>query len=379
MSSRVRTILIHGSLFLVTFVTTTLSGSEWVYGRSVLDPTYSWVDFTSGFEFSVPFLAFLTFHEFGHYIVARLNRIRVSLPYYIPLPPISLSIGTLGAIIRIRQKVPSSVKNFDVGIAGPLSGFIISVACLLYGFSTLPPPGYIFRFHPEYEQLGPDYAQIAYSKEYLETRQAVDVRLGDNLLMAILRRIAADPARVPNAHELMHYPWLLAGFLGLVFTSLNLLPVGQLDGGHVSYGLFGAIGHRKVAVVFFIAFLFYAGLGYFHPSEPDLYWKLPLYVVFLFFCLRGLGLADKDTFMVALIITAVQLGLAWMFPHLQGYPGWLLFAFILGRFVGIRHPGAEIELPLDDQRRALGWLAVAIFFLTFTPNPLEIVLYVSGQ
>ena len=117
-------ILIHSSLFVITFITTTLAGTEWTYGKSVLMPGYSWNDFLSGMSYSIPCLLILTVHEFGHYFTAIYHRVRTTLPYYIPLPPLSLMIGTMGALIRLKGKVTSKQQHFDIGIAGPLAGFI---------------------------------------------------------------------------------------------------------------------------------------------------------------------------------------------------------------------------------------------------------------
>src|SRR6185436_15295388 len=118
---------------------------------------------------------------------------------------------------------------FDIGIAGPLAGFVVAFAILWYGFATLPPPEYIFQFHPSYEQYGLDYANFVYRPEFMP-EGTVDLVMGKNLLFMFFEKFVADPTRVPNPHEIMHYPYLLAGFWALVFTGINLLPIGQLDG-----------------------------------------------------------------------------------------------------------------------------------------------------
>ena len=126
-------ILIHLSLFVVTFITTTLAGAEWTYGRSVFMPDYTWVDFLSGMSYAIPFLLILTVHEFGHYFTAIHYRVKTTLPYFIPLPPITFMFGTMGALIRLKGKVSSKLHHFDIGIAGPLAGFVVAFAVLLYG------------------------------------------------------------------------------------------------------------------------------------------------------------------------------------------------------------------------------------------------------
>jgi len=379
MNPKLKTSLIHASLFIVTFITTTLAGAEWTHGKNILAGDYSWADFYSGLPYSICFLSILTAHEFGHYFTAIYNRVKTSLPYYIPLPPIPMMLGTLGALIRLKQHVGSTKKNFDIGIAGPLAGFVVALAFLFYGFTHLPPPEYIFQIHPEYEQYGLDYANYVYAPGFLP-EGTLNIYLGKNLLFLFFEKFVADPVRLPNVHELIHYPFLFAGFLALVFTSINLLPIGQLDGGHVLYGLAGYKWHRRIASIVFLGFLFYAGLGYVHPSEglEVLIYKIPLFVGFHYLAMRGLQLSTKDTLMYALGLFAVQYLIVTVFPAVHGYSGWLLFAFLIGRFIGIQHPPSEDEQPLSSGRVMLGWLALIIFILCFTPNPLEMIQSVSG-
>ncbi len=378
MNATLKTALIHSSLFIVTFITTTLAGAEWTIGKSVWMPDYTWQDFYAGLPYSICFLSILTAHEFGHYFTAIYNKIRTSLPYFIPLPPIPLMFGTLGAVIRLRERVRSTQQNFDIGIAGPLAGFVVSLGFLWYGFTHLPPPEYIFQIHPEYQQFGLDYAKYVYQPGFVPEGSA-SIFIGKNLLFLFFENYVGDPALVPNMQELIHYPFLFAGFLSLVFTSINLLPIGQLDGGHVLYGLVGKVWHRRVASVIFLLFLFYAGLGFIHPADgvDTLWYTIPLFIGFLYMCLKGLGLSKRDTWMYALSIFAIQYAIVWMFPWVRGYPGWLLFAFLIGRFVGIGHPPSVIEKPLTRERVILGWIALVIFVICFSPNPIEIVQVIS--
>lgn len=355
-------------LFLATFVTTTLAGAEWSYGRSVYMEGFGWRDFVSGLPFSVSFLSILTVHEFGHYFTARFHGVKSSLPYYIPIPPFPLSIGTMGAVIRLRQRVYSNIQNFDIGLAGPLAGFILASGILFYGFTNLPAKEYIYQIHPEYEAYGDNYADHVYTSN----ENVIDIVVGKNLLFMFFEKFVADPERMPNPHELMHYPFLFAGFLALVFTSLNLLPIGQLDGGHVLYGLVGYKRHKQVATVAFLLLLSYAGLGLLKPNDPidDLLINIPLYLGFLYFAMKGLRLSTRDTIMYASILFAIQFSASWFFPTIEGYSGWMLFAFVIGRFLGIDHPPCLIEVPLDRNRKILGWVALLIFVLSFTPAPL---------
>jgi membrane-associated protease RseP (regulator of RpoE activity) len=378
MSSDQKRVLLQLGLFIITFITTTLAGAEWSYGRSIFAPDYSWSDFLSGLEYSIPFLLILTVHEFGHYFAAKYHKVKVTLPYYLPMPPLPFSIGTMGALIRLREKVYSKKQNFDIGFAGPLAGFVAALVILFYGFTHLPEPEYIFQIHPEYEQYGLSYADYVYQNQ---KESIIDITIGKNLLFLFFENFVADPARVPNPHEIMHYPIIFAGFLSLVFTFLNLLPIGQLDGGHVAYGLFGSKLHRIVASIIFVAFLFYAGIGVVTPrdgAESLLYW-IPGSIAFLYMALSGLGLPKRDTIMYALIMFAALFVLSWLYPNLQGYSGWLLFGFLIGRFIGIQHPPSEIEEPLDTKRIILGWLCLLIFIICFTPAPLTIAEIIVEQ
>lgn len=322
MENTPRRLALHIGLFLITFVTTTLAGSEWVHGASIFSGHYTWLDFQKGMPYSVSFLFILSVHEFGHYFTAIYHRVRVSLPYYIPLPPIiflPLLFGTLGALIRLRSRVQSKQQTFDIGIAGPLAGLVAALLVLGYGFATLPPPEYIFQFHPEYEQFGLDYANHVYSAKYM-SKGTVDVTIGRNILYYLFEKFVGDPARVPNVHEIMHYPYLLSGFLALVFTSINLLPMSQLDGGHVLYGLLGFKRHRDVARVVFIAVIFYAGLGVIKLIGPDSdpLWHGALYLGFLYVSLMGLRFSPQDTLMVATALLAGQVTLSWLIPSVVG-------------------------------------------------------------
>jgi membrane-associated protease RseP (regulator of RpoE activity) len=378
MNSELKRVLIQVGLFVVTVITTTLAGAELTYSKSILfTPDYNWQDFVSGLEFSIPFLFILTVHEFGHYFTARYHKIKVTLPYYIPVPPLPaiLNIGTFGALIRLRERVYSKKQNFDIGIAGPLAGFVAALLVLFYGFWNLPEPEYIYKFHPEYEQYGLNYAETVYDtlKPY-----TADVVFGKNLLFEFFERVVADPARVPNPHEMMHYPIIMAGFFSLIFTFLNLLPIGQLDGGHVAYGLLGFKKHKILATTIFLAVIFYAGIGLVSPNDaPEhLMIMIPASIAYLYTIFNGLRLSQKDKLMYAVLMFASIFVLSLIFPKAEGYPGWLLFCFIIGRFIGIEHPPTDVEEPLDTKRIILGLLALLIFIVCFSPAPIEAELIV---
>lgn len=380
---------IHILLFVITLITTTLAGAEWMFGRSFIptqwltdDPKViaqviplGWREFWAGFQYSGPFLAILTVHEFGHYFTAKYNQVRVTLPYYIPLWFGGSGIGTMGAFIRIKDAINSRRKYFDIGIAGPLAGFVLALLVLWYGFTNLPEPEFIFSIHPEYQKYGLDYGKYVYKN----LPEGGAIAFGDNLLFWFFKTYVADPARLPHMYEMIHYPYLLAGFLALFFTSLNLIPIGQLDGGHVLYALIGRERFKLVAPVLFVGFAFYAGLGWFTVGEfnlikdDDFYAKLAnlgLYVFFLSICFSRIFENNRTTaWLLALAVVVVQLSLSYALPDLKGYPGFFAFIFILGRFLGVYHPETELQEPLDTKRKVLGWLALVIFVISFSPQP----------
>jgi hypothetical protein len=273
----------------------------------------------------------------------------------------------MGAIIKIEGAIQTRKQFFDIGIAGPLAGFVIALGVLWYGFNHLPPPEHIFEIHPEYQQYGLDYPDHVYEEG------AASFAVGSNLLFDFFATyVATDPALVPHPQEIIHYPWIFAGFLALLFTSLNLIPIGQLDGGHILYGLIGSERHRIISAGLFVAFIFYAGLGIVTPfdSSEDLLWGIPLYMAFLYYAFYNVHKAINDRMLLAVSVFAAQFVLAWIYPGITGYSGWLLFAFLIGRVLGVYHPPALYDDELDWKRKLLGWLALLIFILSFSPRPL---------
>lgn len=390
--NKFRTYLLHLILFLVTLVTTTLAGAEWIFGYPFFSSKLmSWDKILRGLEFSLPFLGFLTVHEFGHYFTAKWNRVKVTLPFYIPLwTGIFSTIGTLGAFIAIRSHLHSRRQFFDIGIAGPLAGFVVALGVLWYGYTHLPPREYVFEIHPEYITEYPDeYKKYggAYEKYVLnypnnkekykdfagKPREGDLMLVGKNLIMLFFENyLVSDKSRIPSPSEMMHYPFLFAGFLGLLFTALNLTPVGQLDGGHILYGLVGHQLYNRISPVLFTAFVFYAGLGLItlNQSLDSLIFSIPLYVLFLFLVFSRVSPYPNTVLLLSLSVFATQFFLASLFPWMQGYPGWLAFTFLLGRVLGIYHPPAREDQPLDTGRKVLGWIALLIFIISVSPAPL---------
>ncbi len=298
--------ILQGGLFVATFFTTTLAGVQWLNK----DP-YDLANFSSGLRYSLSLLAVLAAHEFGHYFAARYHRVAATLPYFIPVPYLPVNpFGTMGAVIRIKSLWPSKKALFDVGIAGPIAGFVVTLAVLLYGFATLPGKEYLYAIHPEYRLL----AHIP----------ATGFTFGNSLFFWTLTRLFAFHGFVPPMNEVYHYPYLCVGWFGLFVTALNLIPVGQLDGGHILYSLTGGKVQGAVARMFFIV----------------------LIVV---------GLASLIPF--------------FGFGRYLGTMGWLLWALLLYFFVKLDHPPIPDDEPLSPNRRILGWTTFVIFVMTFPPVP----------
>jgi membrane-associated protease RseP (regulator of RpoE activity) len=322
--------LLHAALFIATVVTTLYAGAFWGGHPAVLslDLHEMLKSLAGGIPYSFSLLLFLTVHEFGHYFATVRHHIRATLPFYIPLPPLPmfLSLGTMGAVIKIRERMTGTNALFDIGIAGPLSGFMVCTGLLVYGFLNLPPADFIYTIHPDY--MKPGVMEAA--------SRSSTLHLGKNLFWILLENIIA-PENLPPMTEMYHYPYLFAGWLGTIVTALNLLPVGQLDGGHIVYAMFGRKGHTLIARAFLI---FIAILG------------LPSFIELL------LLLFTPD---YANLVPEGLLRWSWS--------GWLLWALILYRVIGRNHPPASYEHSLDLMRNILGWLAIVVFVLCFTPVP----------
>ncbi|MBC3538240.1 site-2 protease family protein [Rufibacter sediminis] len=368
-----RKLALHLFLFLLTLFTTTMAGAEWRYGRSffygadgfVWPGADTWTQIAGGLAFSLGFLGFLTTHEFGHYFTARYYRVRVTLPYYIPVwLGVTFGIGTMGAFIRIKERIFSRKEFFDIGIAGPLAGFVVALALLTYGFTHLPSQEYLYSIHPEYRVFGQNYADYVYTR-------ADDLAIGRNLLFWLFEELVADPALLPSRYEIVHYPFLFAGFLSLFFTALNLLPIGQLDGGHILYGMLGYERFNRLSPILYTGFIFYAGLGLLsldiNPEED--WWMWAGYALYLFIVFRPLFPEPRRGVLLAAGVLSAQVLVQFLWPDVQGYNGWLVFGLILSRVLGVFHPPSPNEAPLSKGRILLGWFALVVFVLCFSPAP----------
>ncbi len=388
-----RVIFRHSTLFVLTFISASLTGALFV-GHTAGIPDDFILFSAEGFRFymnmviwegvlfAALLLGFLAVHEFGHYFAAMRHKISASLPYFIPFP-IS-PIGTLGAVIRIRSQIKNSRHMFDVGAAGPLAGFIAALLILLYGFTTLPDPDYIQNF-AGHELLNEYIAEHGtFPDEPLSdsgNREPDVMVLGNTLLFSF---IASFFDKAPPMWELYHYPFLFAGWLGLFFTALNLLPVGQLDGGHILYTLIGYRRHRIAARIFFIIVMILAGLG----AIPLLQTILQLYDVplaltsWLIWALLSLLLIARGfksdsvwtipAWTTVLVMDALLL-IIFDPSVFSGFTVWIFWALFIVFLVKIEHPPVLLEQPLTPARKVIGWICMVIFFLCISPNPIYFI------
>lgn len=256
----------HHTIHIVLFILTVIS---------------TWM--TGGLSYSIAIILILLGHELGHYFMSRRYGMRATLPFFLPFP---LSpFGTLGAVIRMEGPLLSRKALFDTGVAGPLTSLLLSIPAIAIGlkYSTLIPTSHL--------------------------KEGTTLRLADPFLFSMIQRLVLG--EVPENVDVLLHPIGYAGWVGLFVTALNLFPVGQLDGGHIAYALFG----RKSRAIFLIAI---TGMGF---------------------------------------ITVFY------------NPGWFLMLILMILF-GFRHP-----MPLDDQtpingkRKAIGGLMFLVFLLSFNPSP----------
>src|SRR6185295_324507 len=258
---------LHGSLLILTIITTILAGIILVAPEvpSSEPPLATPLDYllylllsylywgaelfkysiahphliAEGATFSASLLAILFSHEMGHYLACRYYKVDATLPYFIPAPPIFLA-GTFGAFIKIRAAIPTRRALFDIGIAGPLAGFVVAIPIAVIGVLTVAPP-------------------LANSGgEHL-------MYFTDPLLFRLIGKLAGvtlDPNSPTN-------PYYMAGWIGLLVTSLNLMPVGQLDGGHGTFAVFGGPAHKIIGRAVFVMVALLAVLGFWWHGSPS--------------------------------------------------------------------------------------------------------------
>ena len=280
-----RPIWINIVLFIATIITTTLAGSiQWVsiYEANLMDiisPSY----LVKGLiYFSVPLLLILGIHEMGHYFASKRHNVDSSLPFFIPLPP-PFILGTFGALISTREPIPNRKALLDIGVSGPICGFLVAIPISFLGFFFM--------------QQNPIYP--------------VSDAAGFTIMFPLVLQWISGFFSIPT--DAIIHPTMFAAWVGVFLTAVNLLPVGQLDGGHVARALF---------------------------KEKHKYGSW------------------------AVIILLVSLAL------FTTYTGWLMFAFIILFLIGTQHqPPLNESSPLDTKRKIIGIIALIIFIISFAPIP----------
>jgi membrane-associated protease RseP (regulator of RpoE activity) len=254
---------------------------------------YTPEDLKYGLKFSLSLLVILATHEAGHYVASRIYGVDATLPYFIPTPPLIGPAGTLGAFIKILSPLPSRRATFDIGVAGPIAGFLMLIPVAIAGFMTIQ------TVSATTATALPD--EIYFSKPLLFQTMAYFFNHDLNLLIA------------PN-------PFFWAAWIGLLVTSLNLIPSGQLDGGHAVFAVFGETIHKWTGYAAFGAMVVISTLGWF----------------------------------------------------LYNSPSGLLFTVLLGVMMRIKHPEPIDDTPLDFKRKVIAFLTLLIFALSFVPFPIQI-------
>lgn len=375
-----RTKLKHLGLFLLTFASVAVMGGIFFVGYSATAEGILDMVFWEGALFAFLLLLFLGTHEFGHYFAAVHHKVSTTLPYFIPLPLIS-PIGTVGAVIRIKEQIQDTIKLYDIGISGPLAGFVVALGVLLIGFATLPEPDFLANFAQHEDVVAHTQEYGSFPEDPVAPEGAESIFFGETLLYTF---IASFFDNAPPMWEMYHYPFLLAGWLGLFFTALNLMPVGQLDGGHILYALIGYRRHRIVARIFYGAVVTMAGFAIVPLLDslsrqvlPEglsagwLLWALLTYGIFRKAYLRH-PVWTLAMWLSSLLIVTLA-GFVISNPDFgSGFGVWVMFSLFLLYFVGIEHPPVRYERPLDLRRRVLGWLTMLIFILCISPTPIYV-------
>jgi membrane-associated protease RseP (regulator of RpoE activity) len=269
-------------LFLLTVVTTLIAGSSFYVSYEELIDHPGLI--VSGIPFAFSLLSILLAHEMGHFITSRRYRVDVTLPYFIPAPTL---FGTLGAVIKMRSPIRKKTMLLDIGAAGPLAGIAIAIPLVIWGL-----------YHSQVIPITPG------EQSYLF--------FGDSLLFKLLSYLIVGT--IPDGYDIMLSPIAFAGWVGFLVTALNLMPIGQLDGGHIAYALFGR-GQRIVSRIF--------------------------------------------------VGVLVVLGVVY-------YLGWLVWA-VLVLVIGVDHPPvSDGDAGLDRRRMVVGWFCFFLFIVTFIPVPVKI-------
>ena len=296
---------INAVLFVLTVLSTLFVGS--LFSENLLSIHSGWElllpqNLIKGLPFAAALLGILTAHEFGHYFAARHHNVSVTLPYFIPMP---LGFGTLGAFIQLKEPVPDRRKLFDIGVAGPLAGLALAIPLLILGLATSP-------VRVPTPELG----------AWVE---------GNSILYFAAKWFIFGQV-LPNAltHEdVIMNQITTAAWIGLLVTALNLLPVGQLDGGHTVFAMFGK------------------------RARPI---NLVTVGMMTLFAIAGLEPVQR----LLPILGSV------------GFNGWFIWLLLILTVIGVEHPPALDDVTqLDTRRRWLGYLVIVIFVLVFVPVPMR--------
>jgi len=278
--------LLFSFLLVTTFVTTTMAGAAHEGVKVFADPSGWW----EGLPHALGLMAILAVHDLGHFLVARRHGVPASMPYFIPVP---FALGTFGSFISLPPLLRDRREIFDIGIAGPIAGLALALPALFVGLAWSevlpgkPEEGMFGRFH-----------------------DGLDV--SSSMLMALIAKLSLG-ADLSGGHVVELHPLAFAGWIGVLITALNLIPIGQLDGGHVGYALFGPARYRQVALAAFVALLL-----------------LGLFV----------------------------------------YPGLLFFAFVIFFLAGTgRFPARDDLSSIGPARQAIGWASLVFLFLALAPLP----------
>ncbi len=295
-------------LFALTVVTVFFAGA--LYAQHVperVSPRAILAVLPHGWRFAVPLLTILLTHEFGHYFAARRHEVPASLPYFIPMPPQLSMFGTMGAVISMRGRIRSRDALLDIGAAGPLAGLVVALPVLCVGIAT--------------------------SK--VEVMHGTYLQEGQSLLYVALKRVILGP--IPDGSDMTMSPVAYAGWVGMLITMLNLIPVGQLDGGHIAYALLGPKQDRYARWVH-LSLLGACGYNLARFVGP----------VLIHHRTDELGQAiGNSTF--------------WLL--------WFGLLWLMRRMSGVNHPPTDPST-LSPKRRVVALVCLAIFVLLFMPTPL---------
>ncbi|GJL78397.1 MAG: peptidase M50 [Nitrospinaceae bacterium] len=259
---------------------------NWIIFSLLLAGTLVTTYLAGGFLFSIFLMLILGTHEFGHYWASRKNNVKATLPFFIPAPPVFI-FGTFGAFIQIKELIPNRRVLMEIGAAGPIAGFIVAVPTLILGL---------------------------FLSETTQVHTGQGLTFGSSILLTVLSKLILGVTPFSTEVNINLHPIAFAGWIGLFVTALNLLPIGQLDGGHILYSLFK----------------------------------------------EKYGIFSKGFFVL-------------LFPLGYFWPGWFFWAVMIALMGFKPAPLVDESVLPDRRRRLLGFASIIIFLLTFIPVPFAVV------